>query len=143
MSTTYYPPASPEAAMAVNGRTGLANIGWEDLVEEAVAWGLPRRAVTGRMSELADRLPAAVEVAAELTNPPGALADFVMANVARLGAGRAPAPAPSRRDGGLFVGASGGEPQGASPVSVRSYRRADGTVVRGHPRRSPGPRRKS
>ncbi|MHB1853963.1 MAG: hypothetical protein ACYCS2_02760, partial [Acidimicrobiales bacterium] len=103
---------------------------------------LRRRAVTGRMSELADRLPAAVEVAAELTNPPGALADFVMANVARLGAGWAPAPS-GRGGGSPSAGAGGGGSEEAAPVSVRSYRRADGTVVRSHPRRSPGPRRKS
>ena len=141
MSTAYYPRASQEAAMAVNGRSGLGDIGWEDLVEEAVAWGLPRRVVTGRMSELADRLPAAVQVAAELTNPPGALADFVISNVARLGA--AWASAPSGRGGGApSAAAGGGESEEAAPVSVRSYRRADGTVVRGHPRRSPGPRKR-
>ncbi|MHB1446787.1 MAG: HipA domain-containing protein [Acidimicrobiales bacterium] len=143
MSTAYYPRASPEAAMAVNGRTGLGDIGWEDLVEEAVSWGLPRRVVTGRMSELVDRLPAAVEAAAGLTNPPGALADFVMANVARLGAGWAAAPAPGRGGGAPSAGAGGGESEEAASVSVRSYRRADGTAVRSHPRRSPGPRKLS
>jgi len=141
MSTTYCPRTSPEAAMAVNGRTGLADIGLEDLVEEAVSWGLSRRAVTGRMSELADGLPAAVEAAAGLTNPPGALADFVISNVARLWAAWAATPASGRRGGAPFCGASGGEPQEPAPVSVRSYRRADGTVVRSHPRRSPGPRK--
>ena len=142
MSTTYYPRASPEAAMAVNGRTGLGDIGWEDLVEEAVSWGLSRRAVTGRISDLADRLRAAAEAAAGLTNPPGALADFVISNVARLGAAWAGVPASGRHGGASFSGASGGESEEAAPVSVRSYRRADGTVVRGHPRRSPGPRRR-
>lgn len=92
MSTTYYPETSTAPGMLVNGRDDLTSVTREDLVNEGVSWGLPRQDVEQRVSDLLDRLPAAVEAAGDEIGPPAGLARLVVHTAERLRQEPSPLP---------------------------------------------------
>lgn len=86
MSTRAYEEVSRTAGTFVNGRREVDAIGPEDLVAEALAWGVGREEAETVVGGLLARAPAALEAAAaEVGVPPPGLAELVSERIARLG----------------------------------------------------------
>lgn len=68
----------------VNGVADLTAVTADDLVAEAVGWGLPRDAVAERVHALLDRLPAAMAEAADRIPPPRSVLDALAEHRRRL-----------------------------------------------------------
>lgn len=78
MSTGYYPIASVVPGMYVNGKQSIEQVSAQDVIAEAISWGLSSDRVTARVEQLLARLPAAIEVAArDVPNLPRDLLAYV------------------------------------------------------------------
>jgi hypothetical protein len=71
--------------MYVNHKTSMHDITTTDLVEEAIAWGLLGNRVRARVLDLLDRLPSALDAAAnDVPTAPDDLLAHVQARASRF-----------------------------------------------------------
>ena len=84
MSTVHYPTTSSIPGMFVNGVRNINEVTREDLIREAIAWGLQRGSAAARVERLLVGAEVAIALAAEEINPPGALVDTVLARARAL-----------------------------------------------------------
>lgn len=80
--TFLWPALRDDAAMSVNGRFSLSDIGRHDLIEEAHRWGLSRRRAATELDETLERLSAAVHADGLSATP--SVVDLVRRNLSRL-----------------------------------------------------------
>ena len=117
---------STTAGMIVDGETNIHRITPANLINEAVAWGIRRARATDRVGALLERLPDAIETAADQhPDAPGPLVDHLTERAVQ-----ARSAFTSRAISGVGKPTSKG-----SGGKVRPYRRSDGTPVRGHDRK--------
>jgi hypothetical protein len=64
--------------MFINGRRNLLELTAQDLIAEAVSWGLPRAAIEQRVAALIRQAPEAISAAAaDIPNAPAELVELV------------------------------------------------------------------
>lgn len=116
------------AGMIVDGETNIHRITPANLINEAVSWGIRRARATNRVGALLERLPDAIEIAAdEHPDAPGVLVDHLTGRAEQ-------ARSAFTRTAKAGTGNATSKPKD-SGGKVRPYQRSDGTPVRGHKRR--------
>lgn len=65
MSTGYYPMASVVPGMYVNDKHSIQEVSAQDVIAEAISWGMSRDRVTARVEQLLTRLPEAIKAAVQ------------------------------------------------------------------------------
>jgi serine/threonine-protein kinase HipA len=83
--TRFYEGPETIAGMFVNGVREIDDITADDLVVEAVSWGMSEAAARERIAALLARMPDAITAAAHQTQAPTELVQLVCARLARLG----------------------------------------------------------
>lgn len=115
--------------LIVDNETNIHRITPTNLINEGIAWGMRRSRATDRVGALLERLPAAIQTAADRDpDAPRLLVDHLRERAERAQA--------------AFASHGGSTPAKAGTTAkrltgmVRPYTRSDGTPVRGHPRKT-------
>lgn len=85
MSTTYYPKASSSPGMFINGVKDITAVTKDDLIREAVSWGMSQDSAAGRIERVLADIDSAISQAVDDIHPPDKLVEILSTRAQTLG----------------------------------------------------------